>query len=69
MLLTHGAPLLLALLVGLLFGLVMAGLLANSAGMTCETWARLRSEILSGMLVLAAFAMGAFVAYILLGPR
>jgi hypothetical protein len=69
MLLAHGAPLLLALLVGLLLGLVIAGLLANTAGMTRETPARPRSEILSGMLVLAAFAMGAFVAYILLGPR
>ena len=67
--LAHGAPLLLALLVGLLLGLVIAGLLANSAGMTCETPARPRSEILSGMLVLAAFAMGAFVTYVLLGPR
>jgi hypothetical protein len=69
MLPAHGAPLLLALLVGLLLGLVIAGLLANSAGMTCETAARPRSEILSGMLVLAAFAMGAFVTYVLLGPR
>jgi hypothetical protein len=69
MLPVHGVPLLIALLVGLLLGLVVAGLLANSAGITCETPARPRSEILSGMLVLAAFAMGAFVTYILLGPR
>ena len=68
MLLAHGAPLLLALLVGLLLGLVVAGLLANRAGMTCESTVRPRSEILSGMLVLAAFTMGAFVAYVVLGP-
>lgn len=69
MLPVHGVPLLIALLVGLLLGLVGAGLLANSAGITCETPTRPRSEILSGMLVLAAFAMGAFVTYVLLGPR
>ena len=69
MLPAHGAPLLLALLVGLLLGLVIAGLLANSVGMTCETPARPRSEILSGMFVLAVFAMGVFVTYVLLGPR
>jgi hypothetical protein len=69
MLLAHGAPLLLALLVGLLLGIVVAGLLANSTRMTSEAPTRPRSEILSGMLVLAAFAMGAFVTYVLLGPR
>ena len=69
MLLAHGAPLLLALLVGLLLGLVVAGLLANGAGTTCETPARPRSDILSGMFVLAAFAMGVFVTYVLAGPR
>lgn len=68
MLLAHGAPLLLALLVGLLLGFVAAGLLANSAGTTCETPARPRSEMLTGMLVLGAFIMGAFVAYVLLRP-
>jgi hypothetical protein len=69
MLLAHGAPLLLALLVGLLLGLVVAGLLANSAGAPGETTARPSSDNLSGMLVLAAFTMGAFVTYVLLGPR
>ena len=37
MLLAHGAPLLLALLVGLLLGLIVAGLLGNRAGAACET--------------------------------
>jgi hypothetical protein len=69
MLLAHGAPLLLAFLVGLLLGLVVAGLLANRAGTSGETTARPRSDNLSGMLVLAAFTMGAFVTYVLLGPR
>ena len=69
MLLAHGAPLLLALLVGLLLGLVIAGLLANSTGMTRETPARPQGDILSGMFVLAVFAMGVFVTYVLLGPR
>jgi nitrate reductase gamma subunit len=62
-------PFLLALLVGLLLGLVVAGLLTNRAGATREAPARPRSDILSGMFVLAAFAMGVFVTYVLLGPR
>jgi hypothetical protein len=61
--------LLMVLLVGLLLGLVVSGLLANRAGTTGGTTARPRSDILSGMLVLAAFTMGAFVTYVLLGPR
>ena len=69
MLPAHGAPLLLALLVGLLLGLIVAGLLGNRAGAACETPARPRGDMLSGMLVLGAFAMGAFVTYVLLGPR
>jgi hypothetical protein len=69
MLLAHGAPLLLALLVGLLLGLIVAGMLGNRAGAPYETPARPRGDMLSGMLVLGAFAMGAFVTYALLGPR
>jgi hypothetical protein len=68
MLLAHGAPLLLALLVGLLLGLVVARLPGNRAGAACETPARVRGDLLSGMLVLGAFIMGAFVTYVLLGP-
>jgi hypothetical protein len=60
--------LLIALLVGLLLGLIVAGLLGNRAGANSETPARPRSDILSGMFVLAAFAMGVFVTYVLLGP-
>jgi len=69
MLPAHGAPLLLALLVGLLLGLIVAGLLANRAGATREAPARPQSDILSGMFVLAVFAMGVFVTYVLVGPR
>jgi hypothetical protein len=69
MLPVHEVPLLIALLVGLLLGLVVAGLPGNRAGATCETPARGRGDILSGMFVLAAFTMGVFVTYILLGPR
>ena len=68
MLAIREVPFLLALLVGLLLGLVVAGLLTNRTGATRETSARPRSDILSGMFVLAAFAMGAFVTYVLLGP-
>jgi hypothetical protein len=70
MLPVHGVPLLIALLVGLLLGLVVAGLMpGNRAGATCGTPARVRGDILAGMFVLAAFTMGVFVTYILLGPR
>jgi hypothetical protein len=69
MLLAHGAPLLLAFLVGLLLGLIVAGMLGTRAGAAYETPARPRGDMLSGMLVLGAFAMGAFVTYALLGPR
>lgn len=62
MLPVQGVPLLLALLVGILLGLATEGLLRNRLP------AR-RSDLLSGMLVLGAFAMGAFVTYVLLGPR
>jgi len=64
-----GVPLLLALLVGLLLGLVVAGLLGNRASAASVTAATRWGGMLSGMLVLGAFAMGAFVTYALLGPR
>ena len=68
MLPVYGVPLLLALLVGLLLGLVVAGLLGNRAGVAREIPARVRDDMLSGMLVLGAFAIGVFVTYVLLGP-
>ncbi len=69
MLPVHGVPLLIALLVGLLLGLIVASLLGKSAGANSETPARAQVDMLSGMLVLGAFAMGVFVTYVLAGPR
>jgi len=68
MLPVHGVSLLIALLVGLLLGLVVGGLLTDRAGAAHETPARARSDMLPGLLALGAFAMGAFVTYVLLGP-
>jgi hypothetical protein len=69
MLPVYAVPLLLALLVGLLLGFVVAGLLGIRAGATREISAWVRGDMLPGMLVLGAFAMGVFVTYALLGPR
>jgi hypothetical protein len=69
MLAIQGVPLLLALLVGILLGLATVGLLRNRVRRTAVIDPAGRSDLLSGMLVLGAFAMGAFVTYVLLGPR
>jgi nitrate reductase gamma subunit len=67
MLSVHEVPLLLALLVGLLLGLATGALLRNRASGAAEASQSARGDALMGMLVLGAFAMGAFVAYVLLG--
>ncbi len=60
-------PLLLALLVGLLLGLTTAGLLRARVRRTAAATASGQSDLLAGMLVLAAFALGAFTTYVLIG--
>ncbi len=60
-------PLLLALLVGLLSGLTTAGLLREWGRRTAVTTASEQGDLLAGMLVLAAFALGAFTTYVLIG--
>jgi hypothetical protein len=67
MLSVHKVPLLLALLVGLLLGLAAASLLPNRAHMAAQASQNARGDTLTGMLVLGAFAMGAFVTYVMLG--
>jgi hypothetical protein len=67
MLSVHEVPLLFALLVGLLLGLATGALLRNRTNGTAEASQGARGDVLTGMLVLAAFAMGAFVTYVLLG--
>jgi hypothetical protein len=67
MLSVHEVPLLLALLVGLLLGLAAEALLRNRANKAAEVSQNARGDTLTGMLVMGAFAMGAFVTYVLLG--
>jgi hypothetical protein len=63
----HEIPFLLSLLVGLLLGLAAGALLRNRASGDSQASQSARGDTLTGMLVLGAFAMGAFVTYILLG--
>jgi hypothetical protein len=65
----HEVPFLLALLVGLLLGLTTGALLRPRANGAAAASQSARADTLTGMLVLGAFAMGAFVTYVLLGPR
>jgi len=56
-------PVLLAILVGLLFGLLAWGLLRVRGGYAGETLVGVRDDVLLGLLVLAAFALGVFLTY------
>jgi hypothetical protein len=67
MLSVHVVPLLLALLVGLLLGLATGALLRKRAGGDADASQSARGDALTGMLVMGAFAMGAFITYVLLG--
>ncbi len=66
MLSSHATPLLLSVLVGLLLGLVgwdvARGRLSREEAGTMDT----RDGLLLGLLVLAAFTLGAFLTYLLL---
>jgi hypothetical protein len=64
---THAVPLLLIVLVGLSLGLVAWGFLRVRSRETSGALMGTRDDVLLGLLVLAAFALGAFLTYILLG--
>lgn len=63
----HAIPLLLSVLLGLVLGLVVWGLMRSrqEPGNALE----MRNDVLVGLLTLAAFALGVFLTYILMGPR
>jgi|GEM_PF-1625838 len=67
----HEVPFLLAMLVGVLVGMATSALLRNRPHRSTDNDKSLtgRGDILSGMLILAAFATGAFLTYALLGLR
>jgi hypothetical protein len=60
------APLLLSLLVGGTLGLVAWGLIRQHDREIGSVWFQTSDRLLVGLLTLAAFAIGAFVTYVLL---
>ena len=62
----HAVPVLLAILVGLLFALLAWGYLQLQSRRAGEALVGVRDDMLTGLLVLAAFALGIFLAYILI---
>jgi hypothetical protein len=59
-------PVLLAILTGLVFALVAWGLLRIRSRETGETLVGAGDVMLTGLLVLAAFALGMFLTYIVI---
>ena len=66
MLRIQATPLLLSLLVGLTLGLTAWGLVRGQDHKTGTVWSQAPDGLLIGLLALAAFAIGAFVTYMLL---
>ena len=59
-------PVLLAILVGLLFGLLAWGFLRIQSHKAAEIPIGARDDVLTGLLVLAAFALGVFLTYMVI---
>jgi hypothetical protein len=62
----HAIPVLLAILVGLLFGLLAWGFLRMQSREAGEALIEVRGDVLTGLLVLAAFALGVFLTYMVI---
>jgi hypothetical protein len=60
------APLLLSLLVGGTLGLAAWGLIREHNREVGSAWFQTSDRLLIGLLTLAAFAIGAFITYVLL---
>lgn len=63
----HKIPLLLSALAGLLLGLIVWGFLRARSNEVGSALMRTHDDLLLGLLLLAFFALGAFLTYILLG--
>ena len=63
----NGIPILLSVLVGAVLGLVVWGLQRSRSYATGDSAMRTRGDVLVGLLVLAAFALGVFLTYVLIG--
>lgn len=59
-------PVLLAILVGLLFGLLAWGFLRLRSHKAGETLIGAEDGVLAGLLVLSAFALGVFLTYVVI---
>jgi hypothetical protein len=59
-------PVLLAILVGLLFGLLAWGFLRVQSHKAGEALIGISDDVLTGLLVLAAFALGVFLTYMVI---
>jgi hypothetical protein len=60
-------PLLLSALVGLLLGWVVWGFRSSRSQTSGKLWLASRADVFVWLLALAAFALGAFLTYVLLG--
>jgi hypothetical protein len=61
-------PLLLGVLVGLLLSLVAWGFFRSRRHRVGDALMEGRGDVLVGFLILAAFALGVFLIYVLIGP-
>jgi hypothetical protein len=63
----HAIPILLSILVGAVLGLVVWGLQRTRSHVVGDSVMGTRGDVLLGLLVLAAFALGVFLTYVLTG--
>ena len=63
----HAIPILLAVLVGAVLSLVAWGLQRSRSHVLGDSVMGVRGDVLLGLLVLAAFALGVFLTYVLIG--
>jgi hypothetical protein len=67
MLSRNAIPILLGVLVGVVLSLVVWGLRRSQSHVIGDSVMRARGDVLLGLLVLAAFALGVFLTYVLIG--
>lgn len=63
----HAIPILLGVLVGAVLSLVVWGLQRSKSHFQGGSVMGTRGDVLLGLLVLAAFALGVFLTYVLIG--
>ena len=63
----HAIPVLLGVLVGAVLSLVVWGLQRSRSHVRGDSVMGTRGDVLLGLLVVAAFALGVFLTYVLIG--